>query len=809
MSRDLKRFPSSWVLARTIILALTALASYSSSFAQQQQEDPTTPASNLSQKPSAHGNFSRPSCDTSDPQSLDCDNPSTDNSAPAATRKPSPGRSNEIPQALPLDRFPKSTSLEDSQYQRTIDPPTEFQKFVEDSVGKKLPIYGASLFERPPSTYAPVDRVPVGGDYQLGPGDELDVRVWGQINFEQKLTMDRNGAIFIPQVGIVNLSGIAFDAVPAALKGSIGRVFRNFDVSVSLGKLRSIQVFVMGHARRPGTYTVSSLSTLVNALFISGGPAPQGSMRNIELKRAGQTVTRFDMYDLLLHGDKTKDITLKPGDVIFIPSAGPRIAVAGSVEIPAIYEIKEDSTLRQVLSDAGGLSPVAAGQHAVLERIDDHSTLASENIPLNQSGLATTLQNGDIVRLLNVVPRYTKTVSLKGNVADPVRLPWHEGMRVTDLIPEKRALLTRNYWAEHNRLTSNSGDYTEETQTNIPNRDPSVISSDRTVKARKFLQKNDFQRPAPDINWSYASIERLDEQTLTTRLIPFNLGKAVIEHDDSANLQLQPGDIINVFSLADFTAPVAEQSRIVRLEGEVRMAGIYSVRPGETLRQLVERAGGLTDKAYLYASMFTRQSTKKEQQKQLDDYLNRTQRELDQNSATLAARTINAEQQASFRADLQRQKDSLDQLRNTQSTGRIVLDIKPDSHTTADLPDLTLEDGDRLIVPDLPITVSVIGTVFNQSTFVFTPDSSVRDYLKLSGGPTKYADPSQMFVLRADGSVVSRAKLSHFESIAVRPGDAVVVPPNALKVSKVRNVLDWSQVLSSFGIAAAAINVLR
>lgn len=532
-------------------------------------------------------------------------------------------------------------------------------------------------------------------------------------------------------------------------------------------------------------------------------------MRNIELKRAGQTVTRFDMYDLLLHGDKTKDITLKPGDVIFIPSAGPRIAVAGSVEIPAIYEIKEDSTLRQVLSDAGGLSPVAAGQHAVLERIDDHSTLASENIPLNQSGLATTLQNGDIVRLLNVVPRYTKTVSLKGNVADPVRLPWHEGMRVTDLIPEKRALLTRNYWAEHNRLTSNSGDYTEETQTNIPNRDPSVISSDRTVKARKFLQKNDFQRPAPDINWSYASIERLDEQTLTTRLIPFNLGKAVIEHDDSANLQLQPGDIINVFSLADFTAPVAEQSRIVRLEGEVRMAGIYSVRPGETLRQLVERAGGLTDKAYLYASMFTRQSTKKEQQKQLDDYLNRTQRELDQNSATLAARTINAEQQASFRADLQRQKDSLDQLRNTQSTGRIVLDIKPDSHTTADLPDLTLEDGDRLIVPDLPITVSVIGTVFNQSTFVFTPDSSVRDYLKLSGGPTKYADPSQMFVLRADGSVVSRAKLSHFESIAVRPGDAVVVPPNALKVSKVRNVLDWSQVLSSFGIAAAAINVLR
>jgi protein involved in polysaccharide export with SLBB domain len=389
---------------------------------------------------------------------------------------------------------------------------------------------------------------------------------------------------------------------------------------------------------------------------------------------------------------------------------------------------------------------------------------------------------------------------------------------VSDLIPEKQALLTRGYWTEHNRLrpisTAASDDATDPfiDEVSDTSKDTSLAaasSTDRVAKLRKFTQKNDVQPPAPEINWTYAAIERLDEQTLTTRLIPFNLGKAVLEHDETANLPLQPGDVVNVFSRADFTTPAAEQARIVRVEGEVKMAGIYSVRPGETLRELVGRAGGLTDKAYLYAAAFTRESTRREQQKHLNDYLDQTEKELDQNSATLGGRTISPDQQAAFRADLERQREVIERLRRTQASGRIVLDFKPDSQGSNALPELPLENGDRLIVPETPATVSVIGTVYNQSTFLFAADSSVRDYLKLSGGPTKYADTSQMFVIRADGSVVSRAKFSHFEAIAVRPGDAVVVPSNAMKVSMIRNFLDWSQVLSGFGLAAAAVNVLK
>ena len=779
---------------------------------QQPLSQGSNPSADLpSQKPSAQGDTASTPCDPADLQSGDCVGADDGTTTPLPNRNPNRTRANDLSRsnAFNYGDNQKPRSVEDSQFEKIVDKPTEFQKFVESSTGKKLPIYGASLFNRVPSTYAPVERVPVANDYLIGPGDELDVRVWGQINFEHRLVVDRTGDIFIPQVGRVTLANLQYGDLAKALKVSIGRVFRNFDVSVSMGQLRSMQVFVMGHARRPGTYTLSSLSTLVNALFISGGPSPQGSMRNIELKRAGQTVTRFDMYELLLLGDKTKDAPLKPGDVIFIPAAGPRVAVSGSVEVPAIYEILPKSSLREVLADAGGLSPMAAGQRALIDRVDDRATLASNAVSLNDSGLDTTVQNGDIIRVLDLVPSFKKTVSLKGNVADPVRMPWHEGMRVTDLIPDKQALLTRGYWTEHNRLIAAEADYSDEVTLNTDKSLAGAISEDRGTKKRKFNQKNDLQPPAPDIHWSYAAIEWIDERTLNTRLIPFNLGKAVLEHDESANLALQPGDIVSVFSLADFSTPLAEQSKIVRLEGEVKMAGIYSVQPGETLRQLLQRAGGLTDKAYLYAANFTRESTKREQQQRLNEYLDQAEKDLDQSSTNISARTISAEQQASYRMDIERQHQAIARLRSTQSTGRIVFDLKPDSIGVDALPDIALQNGDRLVIPSAPITVSVMGTVYNQSSFIYEPDSSIHDYLKRSGGPTKFADTSQMFVIRANGSVLARAKLSHFETIAVRPGDAVIVPANTLKSSLVRNFMDWSQVLSGFGLAAAAVNVLK
>ncbi|MBV8435927.1 MAG: SLBB domain-containing protein, partial [Silvibacterium sp.] len=308
--------------------------------------------------------------------------------------------------------------------------PSEFQTFVQSSTGQLLPIFGASLFDQVPSTFAPLDNVPVTADYVIGPGDEILLRVWGQVTFNRDLTVDRSGSIYIPQAGNINVAGLQFQQLNGFLHDQLSRVYRNFEMNVSMGQLRSIQIFVMGQARRPGTYTVSSLSTLVDALFASGGPTPQGSMRRIQLKRGQQIVTEFDLYDLLLHGDKSKDASLAQGDVIYMPPAGPQVAIAGSVKAPAIYELKSERTVEDLIRMACGLSAIADTQQATLERVQNHQTRRAATMPLEGPDLRASVQDGDILRILPVLPRFTNVVTLRGNVANPGRFAWHEGMKL-------------------------------------------------------------------------------------------------------------------------------------------------------------------------------------------------------------------------------------------------------------------------------------------------------------------------------------------------------------------------------------------
>jgi polysaccharide biosynthesis/export protein len=737
---------------------------------------------------------------------------------------------------------------------REREKTTEFQKFVQTSTGQMLPIYGSWLFNRVPSTYAPVDHIPVTPDYTVGPGDEIDIRVWGQINFNRREIVDRTGDIFIPQVGRIGLSGLHFAQLQDTIKSSISRVYKNFELNVNMGQLRSIQVLIVGYARRPGTYTVSSLATMVNAIFASGGPSNRGSMRSIQLKRSGKVIMTLDLYDLLLQGQKSDDCPLQPGDVIFIPAAGPRVAVAGSVENPAIYEVKPGTALHDVLDYAGGLSPVAAGQHAILQRINDRAALQVQDLTLSGSGLGAALQNGDIIHLLPLVPRFDKTVTLRGNVADPARFPWRVGMKISDLIPNKESLLTRDFWREHNRLSdvptrpdnarrrpledgtvpSEDGaqsnrqllplqrvrmndfrDYHDEAHDTSADTSLAAAQSGQKVLAlRQFDPKNNVQPFAPDIDWNYAVIERLDTQSLATHLIPFNLGKVVLEHDASADIPLEPGDIVSVFSSADIAAPKAEQTKYVRLEGEVKMAGIYSVHPGETLRDLVARAGGLTPNAYLYGSQFTRESTRREQQKRYSEFLDHLETDINEGGSTLSTRIVSAQQAATAQASLTSQRTMLEKLRQTAATGRVVLALDPDSHDLNALPALPLENGDRLYVPSVPSTINVVGTVYNQSAFLYEPDHRLGYYLQCAGGPSRYADKGRLFVIRADGSIVSKDTRSHlfssnFDSVRMYPGDTLVVPTNVTKTTALRGLMDWSQVISNFGIGAAAVNVLK
>ena len=374
------------------------------------------------------------------------------------------------------------------------EPDFEFQKFVTASLGYRLDVFGQNLFGKVPSTFAPLDRVPVTPDYLIGPGDELLIRAWGQIDVNYRAVVDRTGAIYIPRIGAITVAGLRYDQLNDALTRSVGRVFKNFELNVTMGQLRSIQVFVVGQVKRPGSYTVSSLSTLVNALFASGGPSNRGSMRRITLKRQGKDVTIFDFYDLIVSGDKSKDSQLLPGDVIYVPPVGRMVALAGSINTPAIYELKEHDQLNDVLVYAGGLTTTAGGQKAFVDRIDDHLTRRTAEFELTGAGLKTELHDGDIVRFLHISPKFDNAITLRGNVAVPGRYPWHQGMRVKDLIPNREFLITQEYWKRQNKLAADPEGLTFKTRDEVE-QDRQRETQDRDRDARPERQ-DDQTRPA-------------------------------------------------------------------------------------------------------------------------------------------------------------------------------------------------------------------------------------------------------------------------------------------------------------------------
>jgi protein involved in polysaccharide export with SLBB domain len=755
------------------------------------------------------------------------------------------------------------------------EPLTELQKFVASTTGLVLPVYGADLFRNIPSTFAPIELAPVPADYVVGPGDELRIRVWGQISVQANVRVDRSGEIYLPQVGQIHVAGLAFSELDTHLRQAVGRVYHNFDLTVDVGQIRAIQVYVSGEARRPGVYTVSSLSTLVDALFSSGGPSVEGSLRTIELRRGGTVVTRFDLYDLLIRGDKTKDAKLLSGDVIFIPPVGPQAAIVGSVRNPAIYELQPQETLGGILADAGGVSAVAAEARVSIERIDEHRDRRAIETAYDSAGLATPLADGDIIRLYSIVPRYQKTVTLRGNTANPGRFAWHEGMRVSELIPDKDSLLTRNYWwrraqmglpapefeplpglsslsqpadnrpaaapqptpqqtlggliqpsTETERAAADSqGQYNS--PQNIYGAQPGQISAQQQAGSTPLAAqevssvsqplvptaRTEVQIAAPEIDWDYAVVERLDPATLKTTLLSFDLGKLILQHDATQDLALEPGDVLTIFSQADINVPVAEQTKLVRLDGEFVHAGVYSVQPGETLRHLVERAGGLTANAYLYASEFTRVSTRAVQQARINEYVQTLSMAIQRNAVNYS--TTPVEQAAATGSLVQANEQSLlASLRQIRATGRIVLSLQPASSGVENLPNITLEDGDRLVVPHVPAAVNVVGAVYDQNSFLYSEGSRAGRYLHRAGGINRDADGRHEFIIRADGEVVSRDTTngpwgSDFNGLRIYPGDTIVVPEKIVKPSPLYGLLNWSQMFSQLALGAAAINVIQ
>jgi polysaccharide export outer membrane protein len=738
--------------------------------------------------------------------------PSLTNGAGATTVEPVAGR----PEAIPAST-------------RSVGPITtrsEFELFAEDAAGHSLPVYGRQLFNQVPTTFAPMDRVPVPVDYVIGPGDELLIRAWGKIDLDTKVTVDRNGQIFVPKVGTLIVAGLRYEQLESYLQAAISNIYKGFELNVTMGQLRSIQIFVLGSARQPGAYTLSSLTTLVNALFASGGPSATGSMRNIQLRRANHIVTEFDIYDLLRRGDKSHDIQLLPGDVIYIPSVGPQVALVGSVNEPGIYELKGETTIASMLKEAGGLTNLAEADRALLESIQNHRRRTVDDFALDGSGMQRMLQDGDMLRIFPISPKFDNAVTLRGNVAQPGRFPWRAGMRVSDLIPSREFLITRSYWYQQNHLAesalpeNNRGRQNglASTRSTEGGLDSQAGLAERlqleSPESKHIDMMSDLALNTTDINWDYAAIQRLDEQDLSTRLVPFNLGNAIANPATLDNQFLKAGDVITIFSRKDLPLPTDKHAIFVRIDGEVNAPGVYRINPGDTLRNLVERAGGLTQHSYLYASQLTRVSTREAEEEQLRILVSQLQRDLTSRYANAPSSPISANS-TDLQAQFNTQQAAFAQLAAVRPTGRVVLDMKPSANTLGEIPNFALEDGDGFHIPPRMSTVQIAGAVYNENAFRYQPGKRLSAYLNDAGGPTREADAKRIFLVRADGTVISRQThgefwRTNFENTTLLPGDAINVPVKLKAPGGFMQQLPFiAQILSQTAMTGAIVTEAR
>ncbi len=691
--------------------------------------------------------------------------------------------------------------------------------------GMRLKKYGVDMF-RTPRSFSPAQNIPVPSNYVIGPGDELRVQSWGAVNALMNAKVKPDGSIFVPKLGVVPVTGVRAGELDGYMKKRLGKIYRNFDLTSNVSKIRGIRVSVAGMARSPGTYSLSSLSTLSNAVAAVGGPSALGSLRDIELVRNGHVVGHFDAYALLLNGDNSRDIPLVSGDVIRFKPIGAEVAIYDGVKRPAIYEIKPGEDLQDLINYAGGYTSDAKSDDVVIETVAENKAI---NVNTYKTANARNMQlsDGEIIHFFRTTNKYENTVAVVGNVVDPTRTGYRSGMTVRDLIPNKEALLTRSYYNSYayntygrdNTLTQMDIEKTTgQSAAGGLNLTTGLQSTQNLSNAKSVFGggQNLFIAgpaaiPEADINWNYALIVRVDPTNYSTHIIPFNLRKA-IAGDPANNISLKPGDVVNVLSAKDVRTSIASGPIYIFVDGEVNSPGVYELKAGNTLKDAIESAGGITNKAYVFGMELDRDSVKKQQSAALNQMLDQAQQTILAQSTSSYGNVASKDQGMIQRMAMQQQLSFIAKMRQIRPSGRVVLNLQSANSQLKDLPEFRLENGDTIYIPPIPDVVNVVGQVYNPATFIYNRDYSVGKYIEMAGTENQYADKSVEYVLRADGTLYSKQQAGWFGSFASRslnPGDVIIVPQEIQFGGTVQNLINWTQVLANFGTAAAAITVFK
>jgi protein involved in polysaccharide export with SLBB domain len=721
--------------------------------------------------------------------------------------------------------------------------------------------FGYDLFDRAPSTFAPVTNVPVPADYTVGAGDQLQVQLYGSQNRTLKLTVGRDGIINFPDLGPIDVAGQTFNHVRDALEARVERQMTGVRASVSMADTRAIRIFVLGEARNPGSYTISGLGTITSALYAAGGVRKAGSLRKIQLKRRGVLVRRLDLYDLLIRGDTSDDTKLLQGDVVFVPPVGDTVSVDGEVRRPAIYEVVQgQSTVRDVLQLAGGTTPEADPDKTMLTRIEASEHRVVVPVDLSGAGSGATVRNGDVIRVARLRPTLDAGIRVEGHVYAPGVFAYRQGIRLTDVIrsvddlrpdADIHYLLVRREAPLDRHVSAFSVDLEAALKAPDTAADLELMPRDRITVFDLASGRDRVIQPVLNelrlqgtagvptavvhvdgrvhvpgdyplepnmtvrdliragggtLDSAYGRAAELTRYTVgngearKTELIHIDLA-AALRGDASANVNLQAFDALSVREV-----PLWGATESVTVKGEVRFPGVYSIRRGETLKSVVQRAGGLTDFAFPEGSVFTRESLRTREQEQLDLLAERMQRDLTILALQSAATTSGGNAVGALSVG----QSLLTQLRATKAVGRLVIDLPGLMHAPAESPtNVILRDGDQLIVPRTQQQVTVLGEVQNATSLLYNPHLSRDDYISLSGGTTRRADHGRIYVVRANGSVLASEGSRWFDhggGVRIQPGDTIVVPLDAERMPSLPFWQAVTQILYNVAIAVLAIN---
>lgn len=749
--------------------------------------------------------------------------------APSATQGPREGATGapSTQEQYPLRNLP---ALKD-MYTQALNPPATLERF------------GAALFrnsvqtaERSPQK-APSD-IPVGPDYVIGPGDELVVNYWGRTTQRLQLTVDREGRVLLPEAGAVVVAGRTLADAQQTIQKLLARQFRDIVVDVTLGRLRTVRVYVVGDVKNPGAYDISSLSTALSALIAAGGPTDTGSYRIVKHFRGKKLMEEVDLYELMLQGVTSTQVHIESGDSILVPTVGPQVTVAGSVRRPAIYELRSEETLNQVLDLAGGVPVTGELNNIKVERIEAHERKQMLSVNLPPGDPATDeeafkrvqIKDGDTVTVSPILPYTNQTVYLQGHVFRPGKYPFKQGMTVLDVIGSFNALLPE------------SADRAEIVRLHPPDYSPLVIGfnlpdvlgkkvsapalepfdtirvfgrydtdapkvsiygevlrpgeyplSERMTAVELLRLAGGFKRSAyqDSADLSSYSIVNGDRVELDHREIP--IGRALAGEQDT-DVVLKPGDVLTIRQIGGWN----DIGGAINVMGEVLHPGRYGIQRGEHLSSILKRAGGFSSEAYPYGAILERAQVRELSAKNREEMISKLQ---DQTSS--AGRTATS-------SSARQNQQLIDKLKQIQPSGRLLIHVGTDVNKWANTPmDVEVRPGDSLYVPKKPNFVMVAGQVYSPAAITYSQGKHAGWYLRQAGGPTSIANKKDMFIVRANGTVVGKGSGEWWSgsimSTILQPGDTIYVPDKAAGSGIFKNLSQSVQILSGAAVAASVI----